>query len=567
MTKRFLILLVLFGSLALRCYPQEINLNDRLRKIVTQNGQAEVTIPFNGKISTEFLTRNVSILNVKNKQVYISLSPLTVDWFILQKFDYQIIEREDSKGAISAMNMTQAMGWDKYPTYPQYDSIMQSFKTLYPTLCHLDTIGTSINGKLVFALKISDNAAVKEDKPEVFYTSTIHGDETGGFILMLHLADYLLKNYNLDSRVKNMVDNLEIWINPLSNPDGAYRVGNIISDLTSTRYNAKGVDLNRNFPDPLQPGVIQQKENVDMIKFLRKHKFVISANFHAGAEVVNYPWDRWPRLHADDDWFYNISRAYADTVHAHSVVGYMIDEMNGVTNGYAWYQVLGGRQDFMTYSLQGREVTIELDNNYVTPAANLNTLWQSNYRSLLGYLENAMYGIHGHVSNSISHEPVSAIVFITDHDKDSSQVISDIKTGSFVRMLTPGIWNLTFSAQGYYDKIVSNVVVISGQKTDLTVDLVPIINEVDTTNPEAPFLYPNPAAEELKAVLPQDIIGAVNIKVFNQTGMLMLEYNTEALSKIPLLVDIRSLSRGIYYIVFTNNQTKITYRSRFVVIK
>ena len=97
---------------------------------------------------------------------------------------------------------------------------------LYPTLCHLDTIGTSINGKLVLALKISDNADLNEDEPEVFYTSTMHGDETGGFILMLRLADYLLKNYNLDTRVKNLVDNLEIWINPLANPDGTYRTGN-----------------------------------------------------------------------------------------------------------------------------------------------------------------------------------------------------------------------------------------------------------------------------------------------------------------------------------------------------
>ncbi len=565
MTKRFLTLLIIFGSLALRCYPQEINLNDRLRKIVAQNGQAEVTIPFNGKISTEFLTNNVSISSVKNKTIHIILSRLTIEWFIGQNIDYQIIEREESKGLISAMNMTQAIGWDKYPTYQQYDSIMQSFKTLYPTLCHLDTIGTSIYGKLVFALKISDNASVKEDKPEVFYTSTIHGDETGGFILMLHLADYLLKNYNLDSRVKNMVDNLEIWINPLSNPDGTYRTGNTIS--SPTRFNANGMDLNRNFPDPLQPGVIQQKENVDMIKFLRNHKFVISANFHAGAEVVNYPWDRWPRLHADDDWFYNISRAYADTAHAHSVAGYMTDEMNGVTDGYAWYQVLGGRQDFMTYSLQGREVTIELDVDHLTPAANLNTLWQSNYRSLLGYLENAMYGIHGHVRNSVTLEPMSANIFIAGHDKDSSQVVSDIKTGSFVRMLAPGTWDLTFSAPGYHDKIVSNVVVISGQKIELIVDLVPIINEIDTTNPEVPFLYPNPAADEIKAVLPQGIIGAVNIKVFNLTGMLMLEQNTEAFAKTPLSVDIRFLTRGIYSIVFSNNQTKITYKGRFVVIK
>ena len=61
---------------------------------------------------------------------------------------------------------------------------------------------------------------------------------------------------------------------------------------------------------------------MDMMRFMRKHKFVISANFHAGAEVVNYPWDRYlSKFHADDSWFYTISRAYADTVHIYSRSG------------------------------------------------------------------------------------------------------------------------------------------------------------------------------------------------------------------------------------------------------
>src|SRR5665647_520831 len=130
---------------------------------------------------------------------------------------------------------------------------MRSFSTLYPSLCHLDTIGKSINGRYVFALKISDNAGTNEDEPEVFYSSTIHGDELAGFVLMLRLADYLLKNYNLNSRVKNMVDNLEIWINPLANPDGTYTSGNTIT--SPTRDNANGYDLNRNFLDPLDPSI------------------------------------------------------------------------------------------------------------------------------------------------------------------------------------------------------------------------------------------------------------------------------------------------------------------------
>ncbi len=110
-----------------------------------------------------------------------------------------------------------------------------------------------------------------------------------------------------------------------------------------------------------------QKENLDMIKFMREHKFILSANFHSGAEVVNYPWDSRSWFHADDDWFYSISRKYADTVHVYSVPGYMTFLENGVTNGYDWYSINGGRQDFVTYELQGREVTIELDDAYITP--------------------------------------------------------------------------------------------------------------------------------------------------------------------------------------------------------
>jgi len=308
--RHFLIIVFLFVLSALKCESQNIIPDNRLRQIISKDGQVEVTIPYTNNKSIEKLTSRVSILSVKDKVVHISLSPLTAEWFIMQKFDYQIIERVNTKSILSALNVNQATQWDNYPTYSQYDSIMQSFVKLYPALCHLDTIGTSVNGKLVLALKISDNAAADEDEPEVFYTSTMHGDETGGFILMLHLIDYLLKNYAVSNRVKNLVDNLEIWINPLANPDGTYGTGNTIS--SPTRYNANGYDLNRNFPDPVTPNTEKQKETLDMIKFMRKHKFVLSANFHSGSEVVNYPWDRWlSKLHADDSWFNSISRAYA----------------------------------------------------------------------------------------------------------------------------------------------------------------------------------------------------------------------------------------------------------------
>lgn len=568
MAKRLLILLIISVLNIHGAYSQTISNDDRLRAIVKEYGQAEVSITYTGQKTIEFITVHVSILSVKDNIVYISLSPITVEWFIHQKFRYQIIEKPQNKNTVViASKKSLAADWSQYPSYTQYDSIMHDFQARYPTLCNLDTIGQSINGKQVFALKISGNT---RNKPSVFYTSTIHGDETGGFMLMLHLADYLLKNYHNSPRVKTLVDSLEIWINPLANPDGTYRTGNTISATTSTRYNANGYDLNRNFPDPFLPGMVSQKETADMISFLRKHNFALSANFHSGSEVVNYPWDRWlSKIHADDSWFNSVSRAYADTVHKYSSPAYMNFLDNGVTRGAEWYIIYGGRQDFVTWELHGREVTIELDDQFITPEAQLTLLWQNNYRSLLGYLENALYGIHGVVRNSVTHEPVPAQVFIYNHDKDSSQVFSDATTGDFVRFLSPGLWNLTFSSPGYFPITIKDVNVFSGQRTNMFVEMTRnVIDVIDTPQSNPNFiLYPNPANNYIKALLPDKIEGTVNIKIINQTGMVFSDYNEIFSPDIPVTIDLKMLYNGIYTLVFTDLATGSSFHGRFIVIR
>jgi hypothetical protein len=283
--------------------------------------------------------------------------------------------------------------------------------------------------------------------------------------------------------------------------------------------------------------------------------------------VVNYPWDRWPRLHADNSWFLGISRAYVDTVHKYSLPVYMNYLNNGVTNGYAWYSILGGRQDFITWELQGREVTIELDDLTPTPAAQLELLWQNNWHSLLVYFENALYGIHGVVKDVHSNSPIAAKVFISGHDIDSSQVYSDTLFGRFVRLIAPGTWNLTFSARGYRDTTLFNIAVVAGQRTDLTVLMKSITTGViDTTNPKAPLLFPDPAYSYLMASLPDNLDGLINIKIYSQTGIKVADYNRNYLLGYPLKIDIDNLSAGGYIIIFTNISSGVTSRGRFIKI-
>jgi|WetSurMetagenome_2_1015567.scaffolds.fasta_scaffold00346_14 hypothetical protein len=559
-----LILLQIFfpGSLA-----QDPDKDNLLRQIIDRDGQATVVLPYPGASETDNISRHVSIGSLKDKLLEIVLSPVTIDWFISRKYNYRIIQNEDIKGIESAYDVAEAMEWDKYPTYTQYDSIMKSFADLYPAICLLDTIGTTNYGKLVLALKISDNPHSDEDEPEVFYTSSIHGDETGGYILMLRLADLLLKNYSTPGRVRNLVDNLEIWINPLANPDGTYRTGNTIS--SPTRGNALGYDLNRNYPDPVSEDPVRQKETIDMMNFMRSRHFSLSVNFHAGEEVVNYPWDRWERRHADDEWFWNISRKYADTVHLHAVAGYMTFLDNGVTNGWDWYYVYGGRQDYVTWELKGREVTIELDDIKLTPAANLNSLWEYNWRSLLGYLENALYGIHGKVTDSSTGEPVAARIVIREHDIDNSFVFSDTITGGFTRFLAPGTWTLDFTANRYVNKSL-DVNVVADQMTWVDIGLDPLINPIDTTTVTGLFLYPNPANEYLKVILPDRQTGIVEIRIINSLGVEIRQGSQSriehTLKDVPLYINVRGLKEGVYTLIIINTADRVSDKASFVII-
>ena len=366
--------------------------------------------------------------------------------------------------------------WNFYPTYSAYASLMAQFQTTYPGICHLDTLTTLASGRRLLVLKISDNAATDEDEPEFFYSSSIHGDETTGYILMLHLADYLLSNYGTNAEATDLVNNMEIFICPLANPDGTYYGGDN-SVNGARRYNINGVDLNRNYPDPQNgqhpDGYAWQPETVAFMDFATQHHFVAGVNFHGGAEVVNYPWDTWATLHPDDNWFQYISREYADTVHIHAPAGYMDDLNNGITNGYAWYEVNGGRQDYMNYYHHCREITIEISATKLLPTSQLIAHWNYNWRSFILLLKEARYGIHGIITNQVTGNPVAAKIFITGHDNNGSEVYSSANIGDYHRPLKAGTYNLEITAPCYETQTVTGVVVSDHATTPLNIQLIP----------------------------------------------------------------------------------------------
>ncbi len=365
--------------------------------------------------------------------------------------------------------------WDFYPTYEQYVSMMQDFVSDYPGLCELVSIDTLSSGREILFIHINNDLTTAQNEPEFMYTSTMHGDEVTGYVLMLRYIDYLLSNYGTNTRITNLVDNIDIWINPLANPDGTYHGGNN-TVYGATRANANGVDLNRNYPDPdagpHPDGNPYQPETKAFMDFAEAHHFVMSANLHGGSEVANYPWDTWSRLTADNDWWYFVSREFADTIHQYAAPGYFTALNNGVTNGYAWYTITGGRQDYMNYFRYCREVTLELSDEKTPPASQLPDFWDYDYRSFLNYMEESTFGVRGVVTNAKNGNPIEAKVYITGHDMDNSEVYSALPAGNYHRMLKAGTYDITCSAYGFIPQTIP-VTVSDGQATVQDVQLQP----------------------------------------------------------------------------------------------
>lgn len=385
--------------------------------------------------------------------------------------------------------------WSCYPTYRQYTTFLERLAADHPEICRLVDLGPSTNlvrPHRLFALKITAAPDAEEAEPEVFLTSTMHGDETTGFVLLLRLAFRLLEDYSFDPLTQELVDSTEIWINPLANPDGTYyggdnTVSGAIRNYTTETGEYSDVNPNRNFPDP-RAGQHPQgdpwwPETEAMMAFATEQSITLSANLHGGAEVINYPWDTWCDRHPDDAWWFELSWNWANSAQHDGPSGYMDDCFfpictsepctPGVTHGADWYSVTGSRQDFMTYFHGGREVTAEVSATKLLAADQLDSHWQANRTALMEFIEAAHEGIHGIVTDR-SGNPLSATIRIPGHDTDEarSAVRTDPDAGDFHRLLLPGTYDLEVSAIRHDPVVLTDIVVPeSGPYPNLRVEL------------------------------------------------------------------------------------------------
>ncbi|XP_023564456.1 carboxypeptidase M-like, partial [Octodon degus] len=122
--------------------------------------------------------------------------------------------------------------------------------------------------------------------------ANMHGDETVGRELLLHLIDYLVTRHGKDLEVTSLINSTWIHIMPSMNPDGFEAVRKPDCYSSNGRENYNQYELNRNFLDAFEyHNVPRQPETLAVMKWLKSETFVLSANLHGGALVASYPFD------------------------------------------------------------------------------------------------------------------------------------------------------------------------------------------------------------------------------------------------------------------------------------
>ncbi|SCF29341.1 M14 family metallopeptidase [Micromonospora mirobrigensis] len=230
------------------------------------------------------------------------------------------VKKVDGKPASQLLREQASAGWKAFRSYSEPGGIRDELTATaarFPKLAKLETIGRTVQGKPILAVKVTKNAGKVPDgtRPAVLYSSTQHAREWITPEMTRRLLHHYLDNYGTDPEVTSLVDTRELWFLPVANPDGydyTFTPGNRLwrKNLRDNNGDGQltgvdGVDLNRNFaykwgyddegssPDPSSEtyrgtGPNSEPETKALDRLFKRVGFKFLINYHSAAELLLY---------------------------------------------------------------------------------------------------------------------------------------------------------------------------------------------------------------------------------------------------------------------------------------
>jgi len=196
-----------------------------------------------------------------------------------------------------------------YHTYDEINRELHELATQYSAIAQVHSLGKSVEGRDLWALKISAAVAQDQGEPEIVLLGCHHAREWIAVDVPFLIGRHLLQNYMRDTLVTRLLDHATVWVAPMINPDGhQYSVSSQRLWRKNRRNNndgSFGVDLNRNYGhewggagssgDTFSevyrgPAPFSEPETQAIRDFLQSRPVKALISYHNFSQLVLYPW-------------------------------------------------------------------------------------------------------------------------------------------------------------------------------------------------------------------------------------------------------------------------------------
>ena len=279
------------------------------RPSAAENGEI-VSIDKKEFLARGLASRGLDLLMEKDGKIYAVVSP--ADLASLYSARVRFARETDRFYPFARTGISPAGGLNgAYHSSLELETDLRLLERDHPDLARVVELGTSLEGRKIYGLKISDNVAQDEGEPAALFLGCHHAREWISVEVPYLFGKYLLENYAADPEVRDLVDRSEVWIAPLVNPDGLeYTIHVYRYWRKNRRFNADGsygVDVNRNYayqwgydnvgssPNPASDvyrgtGPFSEPEPDAVRRLFLGRSFRAVVSFHSFSQVILYPW-------------------------------------------------------------------------------------------------------------------------------------------------------------------------------------------------------------------------------------------------------------------------------------
>lgn len=318
-----------------------------------------------------------------------------------------------------------------------------------------------------------------EDEPAFLLVSTHHAREVVTPVVALYALEQFTQQYGLDPTITALVDEYEIWIAPVWNPDGyeyVFTTDNYWRKNRRVFHSGVGVDLNRNYPFGWDaacggsttvtsqtyrgPAAASEPETQTMIAFGYDRHFAKVADLHSYAREVRYgngclphPFMSFLASEAGDlaaiaSYRTRRSCCTGGDIHFHMA--------NHGSHAFLW-EIHGTFQpDFTSARFEAARV----------------------FPSVMALLQRPVC-LSGHVTDALTGDAVAATITYLDVTFENGETNgSDKRWGRYHAFMPAGMYTLKFAAKGYFLQYCM-IEVVSGLGQVVDVPMIPLTGDMD----------------------------------------------------------------------------------------